>query len=202
MELYLPPSYAKIPKQSEWYKTTETFKRRSKASKEKMAKYWSDWRHRRRIDKKQAKPVDVFDMQGNFVATYQSSRKAAIGLFGMENYRSRERCIRACREGVKKSFLGYMFRDHQDGVTKIEPYFRKPKKRGYKVNRDRSTYAHKPVMEVCEFGILAEWPSLKECAASIGGTYGGLWAAMRENQKYKKKMIVFKNGRHRVGPIL
>lgn len=188
MELFLPPSYAKIPRTSEWYKTTDAFLRRSKN----MLRYWSDGRHRRRIDKKQAKPVDVFDLQGNFVATFPSSRKAAIGLFGEERYRSRERCIRAARDGKKKSFLGYMFRDHQDGVVHIEPYARKPHSRGYKLNRDRSTYARKPVMEVCEFGILAEWPSLKECAADIGGTYSGLWLAMKSGRKFKKRMIVFK----------
>ena len=76
-ELYLPNIVGKPG--TEFYEHSETFHRRSAASKAKMLKYWSDGRHHRRVDK-QAKAVDVYDLDGNFIKTFPSSLKAAIGL--------------------------------------------------------------------------------------------------------------------------
>ena len=114
-ELYLPPTYATVDERSVFYVESidnPQLAAKRKRESEKMKRYWSDKRHRRRIDKSQAKPVDVFTMEGDLVATYPSSRKAAIALFGEENYRSHERNIRACRrmDKNKKSHLGYQFR--------------------------------------------------------------------------------------------
>ena len=119
MELYQPPINAIIPKSSEYYKTTETFRRRSKANRENMVKYWSDPKNHERVDK-QAKPLDVFDMEGNFVATYPSSRKAAQAL-GIP--KKMESNIRATARGDgHKSIKGFQFRFHKEGVTKIVPW--------------------------------------------------------------------------------
>lgn len=153
-----------------------------------MTKYWSDKRHRRRIDKKQAKPVDVFDMEGHYVATYPSARKAAIYLFPEKDYHSAERCIRACRDPkqIKRSFCGYQFRDHTDNPTDIEPYKRKPRKRGYTVNRKPDTYHTQPILVVCDDGETIRFNSVTEAAEALHGSKAGLWLAIKNNRKYKR----------------
>lgn len=195
MELYMPPTWAKIPKQSEWYKSTETFKRRSKASKERMRKYWSDGRHRRRVSK-QAKPVDVFDLDGRYIATYPSARKCAIAMFPEVDYRSAERCIRGIRQGVhgKKSYRGYMFRDHVVGRGDIEPYRKEPRKKGHRYKDGIvKPNLRKAVVETCEFGVLGEWDSLTACAAALGCSYQSIWSAMREGRTVKGHKLEFKD---------
>lgn len=188
MELYLPPINAIIPKSSDYYRTTETFLRSSKANREKMVKYWSDPKNHERVDK-QAKPVDMFDMEGNFLTTYPSSRKAAQAL-GLDKIK--ERNIRQCRAGKKKSAYGYQFRDHVDGVAKIDPWAKaphKPHRRGY--HRDNSNL-QKPCFELDDrWGVLRRWDSLKECAADLGCSYSALWRAMSENRSVKGHIIKF-----------
>ena len=190
MELYQPPINAIIPKSSDYYRTTETFLRRSKASRENMVKYWSDPKNHERVDK-QAKPIDVFDMEGNFVATFPSSRKAGQAL-GFDKIQ--ECIIRQCRAGKKKSLHGYRFRDHVDGVTKIDPWTKAPHKqhkRGY--HRDNSNL-QKPCFEQDDrWGVLRRWDSLKECAADLGISYGGLWVAMKHERPIKGRLIKFDN---------
>ena len=189
-ELYLPPTYATVDERSVFYVESidnPQLAAKRKRESEKMKRYWSDKRHRRRIDKSQAKPVDVFTMEGDLVATYPSSRKAAIALFGEENYRSHERNIRACRrmDKNKKSHLGYQFRDHVDGVTHIEPYTKGHHAAGYHYTKTRTAYASRRIASVCEFGIRAEWDSVKECAQSLGVTYGAVWQAMHDDRQIK-----------------
>ena len=190
MELYLPPTWAKLTKQSVFYKTTETFKRRSKASKERMKKYWSDSQHRLRVDEKQAKPVDVFTMDGEFVATYPSARKAAIALFPGKKYMSAERCIRACRDPkqIKRSFCGYQFRDHQEDTANIEPYKRRHKEKGYTMHRKPNTFATCPI-EDTYLGIVRTFGSIKEAAEAIGCSVSGIHAAMHRNGRIKGHVI-------------
>lgn len=192
MELYLPPTYAKIKRGCEYYETTETFKRRSAASKEKMRKYWSDEKNRQRVDKKQAKPLDVFTLDGEYVATYPSSRKAAIAMFPDKDYHSAERCIRACRQKdhPKKSYLGYMFRDHVDGVTRIEPYQKKPHGRGYHYERRKEDVATVGVTVRYDDGTELRFESVKECVAAIHGSPYGIWCALKEGRKYKGMTII------------
>ena len=192
-ELYIPTIVGKPG--TEFYELSETFKRRSAASKAKMAKYWSDGRHRRRIDKKQAKPVAAYTMSGAFVGWWPSARKAAIALFPEIDYHVTERGVRACRQGKggrwrKMSCRGYMFRDWTGDPSDIAPYKRPPKKQksGYKKD---NAYLNKPCE--CDWGDgdPIRFASLKECAAAIHGTYGGVWRAMKEGRKYKGKTIKF-----------
>ena len=193
MELYLPPTYAKITRGCEYYETTETFKRRSAASKAKMAKYWSDKRHRRRIDKKQAKPVDVFDTDGHLVASFPSARKCAIAIFPELDYRSAERCVRACRIGAKRSFHGYRFKDHIEGRSFIGPMAKSVKTQGPR----RCTTGHAWTCKGCTVtfhdGDTVSFDSLKACAEALGGTYSGIWYAMSQNRPYKGYKITINN---------
>lgn len=187
MELYMPPTYAKITMGCEFYETTETFKRRSAASREKMLKYWSDKRHRRRVCKKNAKPLDAFTMEGEYLATYPSSRKAAIAMFPDKDYHIAERGIRACRQKdhPKKSYCGYMFRDHVEGVTRIEPYSIKPRTTGYTYTRKPGTNATKGVTVTYPDGTEFRFESIIECAKAIHGTQAGIWCATKDGRKYK-----------------
>lgn len=163
-ELYIPthqdPEVVELR-----YKRSETFRRRSVASKNNMLKYWADGRHHRRVDP-QAKAVDVFDMDGHYLATYPSSRKAAVAL-GIP--RRLENCIRAIRRGDpdKKSCHGYMFRDAAPVKADIEPYAVKAKtqKRGY--HKDNS-YLCKAVRVIFQDGDIMDFQSVKECADALG----------------------------------
>lgn len=188
-ELYIPVISNRIG--TEFYRHSETFRRRSEASKKKAAAYWSDPRHHERVDEKQAKPVAAYRLDGSFVGWWPSARKAAIALFPSEPHRKVERMIRNARHGEKKSCLGYMFRDWKGDTSPIEPYKRAPKGRGYHVNRRPDTYATKPCTVDYGDGDLICFESLKELAAAIGGTYGGVWNAMKNGRKYKGKTINF-----------
>lgn len=189
MELYQPPINAIIPKSSEYYKTTETFLRRSKASRENAIKFWSDPKNHERVNKK-AKPLDVFDMEGNFVATYPSSRKAAQALGIPKMMESNIRAV--ARGDGYKSIKGFQFRFHKEGVTKIEPWAKaphKPHRRGW--HRDNS-HLQKPCFEQDDrWGVLRRWDSLKECAADLGCSYSALWRAMSEDRSVKGHIIKF-----------
>lgn len=193
-ELYLPPTYAKMTPGCEFYRASETFRRRSEASKKKAREYWSDASHRSRVDKKQAKPVDVYTKEGWYVSTYPSARKAAIGLFKDIDYHMAERCIRACRQGHKKQYRGYQFRDSIDNrpayIGPVPP--RKSKSSGYHVNRDPKTYATKRCRVVYPDGDAVEFDSLKELCKAIGVRYGTLWLAMKENRKIRKNLTIEK----------
>lgn len=185
-ELYLPNIVGKPG--TEFYEHSETWKRRSEASKARMRKYWSDGRHRRRVDAKQAKPVAAYRMDGTFVGWWRSSRKAAIALFPGDDYRMAERNIRACRQENKKSHKGFMFRDWTGDATDIEPYKRakKTQKRGY--HRDNSNLC-KPCTVDYGDGDPIRFESLKELVEAIHGTRAGVWYAMKEGRKYKGKTI-------------
>lgn len=185
-ELYIPNILNRPG--TEFYRHSETFKRRSAASKIKAAKYWADGRHRRRVDKKQAKPVAAYRMDGSFVGWWPSARKAAKAIFPDGSSFTMERMIRNARHGEKKSCKGYMFRDWTGDPSDIEPYkiAKKTHKRGY--HRDNSNLC-KPCTVDYGDGDPIRFDSLNELAAAIGGTYGGVWAAMKDGRKYKGKTI-------------
>lgn len=187
-ELYLPNIVGKPG--TEFYEHSETWKRRSEASKARMRRYWSDGRHRRRVDTKQAKPVAAYRMNGTFVGWWRSSRKAAIALFPGDNYRMTERNVRACRQGVKRSVKGFMFRDWTGDASDIEPYKKAPKTQPKGYHRDNSNLC-KPCTVDYGDGDPIRFDSLKELAAAIHGTYGGVWIAMKNGRKYKGKTIKF-----------
>ena len=185
-ELYIPTIVGKPC--TEFYEHSETWKRRSEASKKRMRKYWSDGRHRRRVDTKQAKPVAAYRTDGTFVGWWRSARKAAIALFPDDDYRMAERNVRACRRGVKKSHKGFMFRDWTGDTSDIEPYKRanKTQPRGY--HHDCS-YLCKPCTVDYGDGDPIRFESLKELVGAIHGTRAGVWIAMKNGRKYKGKTI-------------
>ena len=90
-----------------------------KAKSEKMraivSDYWQNADENRYL-KNHSKPIDAFDMKGNFLGTFVSSNSAAkhLNLDG--------RRIRKCAAGERLSTNGYMFRPHQDNPHKIKPY--------------------------------------------------------------------------------
>lgn len=189
-ELYVPVITGKPG--TEFYQHSETWRRRSEASKKKMAKYWSDGRHLRRVDTKQAKPVAAYRMDGTFVGWWRSARKAAIALFPGDDYRMAERNVRACRQGVhgKKSHKGFMFRDWTGDTSDIEPYKKEAKTqpKGYK--RDNSNLKNPCTVDYGD-GDPIRFDSLKELVEAIHGTREGVRQAMKEGRKYKGKTIKF-----------
>ena len=192
-ELYLPNIVGKPG--TEFYEHSETWKRRSEASKVKMRWYWSDGRHRRRVDKKQAKPVVAYRLDGTFVGWWPSARKAAIALFPSEELRIAERNVRSCRQGrqgkwSKKQHKGFMFRDWTGDTSDIEPYKKAPKTQPKGYHRDNSNLC-KPCIVDYGDGDPIRFESLKELAAAIHGTYSGVWIAMKNRRKYKGKTIKF-----------
>ena len=195
-ELYIPNIIGKPG--TEFYRHSETWRRRSEASKKKAAKYWSDPKNHERVDTKQAKPVAAYLLDGTFVGWWPSSRKAALALFPSEELRIAERNVRACRQGklgkwAKKQHKGFMFRDWTGDTSDIEPYkrARKTQKRGY--HRDNSNLK-KPCTVDYGDGDPIRFDSLKELAAAIHGTRAGVWLAMKEGRKYKGKTIKFIKG--------
>ena len=192
-ELYLPNIVGKPG--TEFYEHSETWKRRSEASKARMRRYWSDGRHRRRVDKKQAKPVVAYRLDGTFVGWWPSARKAAIALFPSEELRIAERNVRSCRQGrqgkwSKKQHKGFMFRDWTGDTSDIEPYKKAPKTQPKGYHRDNSNLC-KPCTVDYGDGDPIRFDSLKELAAAIHGTYSGVWIAMKNGRKYKGKTIKF-----------
>lgn len=177
-ELYLPNIVGKPG--TEFYEHSETFRRRSAASKAKMLKYWSDGRHHRRVDK-QAKAVDVYDLDGNFIKTFPSSLKAAIGL-GLN--RNSTNNIRRFRRGEKPQHMGYRFKDHRPVRTFIGPLAKtaKTKKRGY---RKDNSYLNKPCMIVFNDGDTIRFDSLKECAAALKCAPSGISRAVNHSKTCK-----------------
>lgn len=139
---------------------------RSRANHERMVKYWSEERHHLRVDKKQAKPVDVFDLGGHYIATYPSSRKAAKALFPDRDYHIIERCIRAVRCGTNKSYHGLMFKDAQPIKQDTEPWTKAPKtqRKGY---RHKCPSLRKPVRVIFPDGDFIDFQSVQECADAL-----------------------------------
>ena len=190
-ELFMPPTYAKIPESSVFY--VERIDNPARAARRENSrntakKRWAKPGAHDFVDESQAKALDVFDMDGHFVGSYPSSRKAAAAL-GLKN----ETNIRRCRRGEAKSYKGYIFRDHKDGATSISPYKRKAKKRGYTVNRRPGTFATRQVVSVCEFGILKEWDSIGACAAELGVTPGAIWIGVKLGRKVQGQKLEYKH---------
>lgn len=187
-EPYIPTIVGKPG--TEFYEHSETWRRRSEASKAKMRKYWSDPKNHERVDTKQAKPVAAYRMDGTFVGWWPSARKAAIALFPGEDHYNTERQVRAVRLPYtdKKSFRGYMFRDWTGDTSNITPYARakKTQRRGY---RKDNSYLCKPCTVDYGDGDPIRFDSLQELAAAIHGTYQGVWCAMKDGRKYKGKKI-------------
>lgn len=189
-ELYIPNIVGKPG--TEFYEHSETWRRRSAASKAKMRKYWSDPKNHERVDVKQAKPVAAYRMDGSFVGWWPSSRKAAIALFPSDNHYNTERQLRAVRlpHTDKKSYRGFMFRDWTGDASDIEPYKRakKTQRRGY---RKDNSYLCKPCTVDYGDGDPIRFGSLGELVAAIHGTQSGVWNAMKHGRKYKGKTIKF-----------
>lgn len=189
-ELYIPNIVGKPG--TEFYEHSETWRRRSAASKAKMRKYWSDPKNHERVDVKQAKPVAAYRMDGSFVGWWPSSRKAAIALFPSDNHYYTERQLRAVRlpHTDKKSYRGFMFRDWTGDTSDIEPYKRakKTQKRGYRKN---NSYLCKPCTVDYGDGDPIRFDSLGELVSAIHGTQSGVWNAMKHGRKYKGKTIKF-----------
>lgn len=162
--------------------------RRQAASRRTATRMWQRPGERGRVDWSQAKPVDVFDFNGTLIASYPSSRKAAIGMFGEEGRRSNERNVRQCRMGLKKSLHGFMYRDHQDGVTQIEPYKRKerPSMKGRHYNRRPGTFATQRVGEMLDREVVREWKSVKECADALGMRTSSIIDILNKNRTMRR----------------
>lgn len=166
MELYLPPSYANIGKGTEFRTVSDTFKRRSEASKIKARKRWDAPGYRDTfVDHSHAKAVDVFDLEGHYLATYPSARKAARALGFPRNC---ENCVRACRRGEKRQYHGFQFRDatpeHHD-IGPVPPIrYGKTRRRGYK--KDNS-YLLKPCRVTFPDGDTMDFPSVGACAEAL-----------------------------------
>ena len=187
-ELFIPQPIGK--KGTEFYRESETFKRRSAASKIKATKYWSDGRHHRRICKKLAKPVAAYRKDGTFVGWWPSSRKASLFLFPNEPVYIHERNIRNCRYGTKKSHKGFMFRDYTGDTSDIPPYARKPivKRKGYKKN---NSYLNKPCEIIFPDGDFIHFDSVKDCAAAIQCSPSTVSYAISRGKKAKGYTVKF-----------
>lgn len=180
MELYLPPTIAKLHQGTEFREVSDTFKRRSAASKIKARKRWDAPGYRDTfVDHSQAKPVDVFDLEGHYIATYPSARKAARFL-----NLSDENCVKACRRGEKRQYRGYQFRDAavvkhdigpvppiRYGMTKRKPY-----------HKDNS-YLCKPVRVTFHDGDTMDFPSLKDCAEALHRKQNTISSAIKYGRK-------------------
>ena len=166
----------------------ERHRRWCEASRIKATRMWQRPGERDRVNWSQAKPVDVFDFNGTLIASHPSSRKAAIALFGEGNYRMDERNIRQCRMGLKKSHKGFMYRDHQDGVTQIEPYKRKerPSMKGRHYNRRPGTFATQRVGEMLDGEVVREWKSVKECADALGMRTSSIIDILNKNRTMRR----------------
>ena len=55
--------------------------------------------------------------------------------------------------------------------------------------RRPDTTATHPVAEVCEFGVLREWPSVKACAADLGMSSSGVILAIKEERRAGRHAI-------------
>lgn len=186
-ELYLPPTYAKLPPSSPFYVESidnpKLHAKREQSRRNCLARWAKPGAHDF-VNTSQAKDVDVFDLKGRFVASFPSSRKACAGM-GFENKMSAERNIRACRRGEKKQYKGYMFKPHKEGRTRTMPYRRKPHGSGYHYQRNRNadTYKTKQIAWIDDNGLIqARWDSIKECADALGINRATIWIAMKQDR--------------------
>ena len=180
MELYLPPTIAKLHQGTEFREVSKVWQNRSKANRERMLKYWSDPKNRdRRVDHTQAKPLDVFDLEGHYLDTYPSARKAARFLNLPD-----ENCVKAVRRGEKRQYRGYQFRDAavvkhdigpvppiRYGMTKRKPY-----------HKDNS-YLCKPVRVTFHDGDTMDFDSLKDCAEALHRKQSTISSAIKYGRK-------------------
>ena len=134
-------------------------------------------------------------MDGTFVGWWKSARKAAIALFPESDYRTDERDVRACRQGVngkkaRKSHKGFMFRDWTGDTSDIAPYAKaKPKrKRGY--HKDNSKNCKPCVVDYGD-GDPIRFDSVKALAAALGVRPGSISMAIHAGGSYKGKTIKF-----------
>ena len=166
MELYLPPTIAKLHQGTEFRTVSDAFKRRSEASKIKARKRWDAPGYRETfIDHSHAKAVDVFDLEGHYIATYPSARKATRQLGLPTNC---ENLVRKCRRGEKRQYRGFQFRDATPEHHDIDPVppirYGKTRRRGY--HKDNS-YLHKPCRVTFPDGDTMDFPSVGACAAAL-----------------------------------
>lgn len=184
-ELYIPNIIGK--KGTEFYKDSETHRRRSEAARRSALAYWSDKRHRKRVSPT-AKAVDVFDMEGHYIATFPSGRKAAISL-GIPHS---EQSINACRrcDPRRKSIHGYMIRDASPVKNDIEPYKKKPKTqpKGYRKN---NSYLCKPCEIYFPDGDFIRFDSVKDLAVAIDRTASAASVALNKGTKCNGYRIRF-----------
>lgn len=174
-ELFIPPKNAIIPKDSTFYKATETFQNRSRANRERAVRYWSDPRNHEKVATN-AKPIAAYRLDGTFVGWWPSSRKAAQALFDGDPKHSNERNIRSAVTGknskkTKKSHHGFMFRDWTGCTADIAPYAVNPHRtrKGYTkpYNRDNS-YLMKPTRATFPDGDTLDFHSVTDCAQAFG----------------------------------
>lgn len=216
-ELYLTPTWAKVPPTSKDY--VEKVDDPKKAAWREKIRYavrcrWAKPGAREKLSERLSIAVDAFTLDGKYIGTFKNPRLAAEILFPGAKYGDRR--VSACRSGHSKKTHGYMFRYHVDNPTDIEPYQRKTYTRKSPKNvrrkmRPEDTYLTRAVGEVCEFGVLQEWPSVKACAEELhisvfavymaikrqkpcGGTryplqYLGKPKMLKENEKNIKKMV-------------
>lgn len=185
-ELFIPPTFAKIPPTSEFYiekLDNPKLARRRNASRQTAMKRWAKPGAHDFVCLKTAKTVDVFNLSGEYISTYPSARKAASAL-GLKS----ERNIRRCRQGIGKQYCGYMFRDHVDGVTCIEPYRIKKKKSGYKAGPYKS-HPTRMVASVSEFGVRKTWHSVTACAKDLNRSHTTIWKAIKEKRPVKGHLL-------------
>ena len=183
MELYLPPTIAKLHQGTEFRTVSDAFKRRSAASKIKARKRWDAPGYRDTfVDHSQAKAVDVFDLEGHYLATYPSARKATRQLGLPTNC---ENIVRKCRRGEKRQYRGFQFRDAADVKHDIDPvapirYGMTPRKRGY--HKDNS-YLNKPCRITFHDGDTMDFASLKDCAEALHRRQSTISSAIKYGRK-------------------
>jgi hypothetical protein len=172
MELYLPPTYAKLHQGTEFKECSSEYKARSKANRESAIKYWSDKHNHERVSPT-AKAVDVFDLQGRYIATYPSSRKAAEALFPDKTRSNAERNIRGCRVQHRQNYrklqyCGYQFRNATEEKRDIGPIpKRRHKTAGYHCNRKCKNDYFKKQTTATMGDTTLTFDSVKECAEAL-----------------------------------
>lgn len=119
-------------------------------------------------------PIDVFDMNGNYIKTYPNAYRASLSL-GLDYYH-----IKKCRNGRKKSLGGFMFRDHTGQTANIEPYKIDHRKPGYK--RRPGTNPTRIVVSMENGAVFREWPSVKSCGEDLGVRSNTVIEAIKHNR--------------------
>lgn len=133
-----------------------------------------DQNHAKKLKESTSKRVYQFDLNGNFIAEFNSTHEAAKSL---NKESSASTIAKQCRSR-KGSSLGYQWRYTKESPGK----YIKPSTKN--ISRKKNTGRIKAVIQLKDNNIIARYISLMEAARCLNTNSGSLWHAIHRHIKH------------------